>query len=146
MRAHHVVEKDAGRHGRAQLPGDAEQQGLGLHRGQARPGCEDLPHQPLEHGRSQFTVENDVFLDPPPDLLPGVRDQSGGVGGRIPVQQPGAYLREQIRDHRLLTVMRTPLVALQRNLVGGLDPFRRRVGRDTQQRPQGGGTDPVSLT
>ncbi len=144
LRTHHVVEEDPGRHGRAQLPGDAEQQGLGLCRGQARPTRQDLPYQPLERGRSQFAVENDVLLDPSPDLLPGVRDQAGGIGGRIPVQQPGAHLREQIRDHRLLTVVRTPLVAFQRDLVGRPDPFRRRVGRNAQEGPQGGGGGPVA--
>ncbi len=87
-----------------------------------------------------------MFLDLRPNLIAGVCDQPGGVGGRITVEESGAHMREQISGHRLLAVMRTPLVTLDKDLVGGLDPRRRGVRRDTQQSPQGGGTDPIPLS
>ncbi len=86
-----------------------------------------------------------MLLDPRPDLLTGVSDQPGGVGGRVSVQQPGTHLREQVGGHGLLPVEWAPLVAFQQYLACRLDPSGQGVGRHPQQRPQGRRTGPVPV-
>ncbi len=86
-----------------------------------------------------------MFLDLRPDLVAGIGDQPGRVGGRITVEQPGAHLREQVGGHRLLAVKRTPLITLDKEVVSSLDPGRHGVGWNTQQRPQGRGASSISV-